>query len=225
MRPAGNLLLAAATAIAAMAFMAPAAAYGQSVELVDESSGLHCSNIVEEANHDVSSGCEVLANSFGDFTTIDHSSGISEVITTQCESELEISIHENGTGYIDTSDTTIHTSPPPSFSPCPFTACDEAAPNHSELEWPISGIFEHGGSREKMLMTFCLRVAPFAEGSFNAACTIMVDGTQDPTTHVITFGANSAPCHEDPTDELSGTWITNGYHDEIELVHLHYPGD
>lgn len=228
MRLARNLLLAAAAAIAAMAFMATSA-FAQSVEVIDEATGAHCADVTELANHDIGGGCEVAAHSVVNPGTLAHT-GTSEVVTSNCESEHIVNIDESGSGYIDVDETTIHTNPQ---AGCPIEECDEAAPSHAELEWPISGMFEYGGEQEEMVRSFCIRTVLDPEGA-GSTCTIIVDVAQDHETHDIVFSAGNpdvtpvpegAPCHENPATELFGRWQTTGLHDDIEIVHDHYPGD
>jgi hypothetical protein len=226
MRLARNLLLAATAAIAAMAFMATSA-FGQSIEVESEPTGLHCGDVTESAGHVVGGGCQVHANSEDNAQTFQHT-GTSEVVTTSCQNEFTAHISEDATGYIAVNDQTVFGPVPP----CVITACDEAegvpGQPHPEYEWPISGMFEYGPGREAMVMTFCIRAINQPEGGGNSSCTVIVDATQNLDTHQIEFTAFEEPCFEDPTRELSGHWLTEalpvGNEVNVELHHIHYPG-
>lgn len=221
MRLVHTVLLTVTTMIAAMAVTATSA-FAQSIEVLNEDTGTHCAEITELTNHDVDGGCEVTVPSAVNLETFSHD-GVQEVMTASCESELIIVIDEAGTGYVDVDEDTIHTD---AVAGCSIEECDEAAPNHSELEWPINGLLEYGGEQEEMIFTFCLRTVHDAEGT-GLACTIIVDVDQDHLSadHHTMLSADQEPCHENPVLELSGQWETTHLEDEIELVHHHYPGD
>jgi len=218
MRLARNLMFAAIAAFAAMAFMASSAS-AQSIEISAEDMG-HCGNVTTGANHTVSGGCAVHAVSTANAVTLTHTATPSEVVTSSCTNEFTAHITEDGVGYMPINDNTITGANPP----CTITECDEAAPDHDEFEWPISGVAERAASREAILVTFCIRpiANPDVEGVGNGRCTVAVNFVTDPVTHVQTFTANETPCLETATNELSGSWQSEGS-SEIELTHLHYP--
>jgi hypothetical protein len=224
MRFARNLLLAAAATSVAMACMATSA-FAQSIEIHPEDVATHCSDVVVGASHDATGGCLVHAVSEDNAQTLTHN-GISETVTSSCENEFRGRIGEDGTGYLLVDDDSIHTNP---ATGCVITACDEpgATGTHNELEWPISGLFETGGSREVMIVTFCIRPFNTAEGEGNTFCTIAVDIANDPVTHEQEFTANEEPCFETPALELTGHWLTEavnqGNEVDIEAEHIHYP--
>ena len=202
------------------ACIAPSGALAQSVELSAED-GAHCGEVVEEAAHDVSGGCEVGVGSTVNWSTFIHN-GITEALTTSCESELVANLDEDGVGYVDTSDTTIHVN----VGGCPIVVCDEpktSAEPHSEIEWPVNGISEVGGGQEVMEMTFCIRPFNTAEGVFST-CTMDFDVAQDPATHVLTISVAGRACRENPAAELTAQWQTSGPN-EVEIAHPHYPAD
>lgn len=214
---AHRLLLTAVLTAIATAFIA-ASASAQSVEMVDEATGTHCGNVVEEANHGVSGGCMLVGASTVSTQTISHT-GTSEVVTSGCETELTAHVGPTG-GYVSVDDTTIHTNP---GAGCFLTPCDEpgAGSGHPEFEWPLSGLFEYGGSQEALVATFCIRTSFSAEGEGNTFCTLIVDIAQ--TDHEQVLTADQQPCFENPSTELSGQWAATGESDELELLHIHYP--
>lgn len=223
---ARSLLLGA---LAALIFSTGANA--QSVEVQDEQGGVHCNDIVE-AGHDISGGCEVHLN--GTFTWFVHT-GIAEMVTTTCESELLAHLDENGSGYFAIDDSSIHTDP---NAGCPYTPCDEPATKmheheegeqkanpeitHPELPWPISATYEVGGAEEELLFTLCLRADLLEEGAAGGVCTISVHINETKTTHRQVLEALGEPCHENPGIEFAGTWTAEGPQ-EIEMEHTHYP--
>lgn len=217
MQLASKSLLATTALLAAMAFMATSA-FAQSIEVLDETNGGHCSDVALGSGHTVTGGCLVHITSEDNALTFTHN-GTSEVQTTSCSHNLHARIGEDGVGYFAVSDASI-TGPNP---PCLITPCDEDTLGaHPELEWPISGMFEYGGSHEGMLFTFCIRVADPQEAVGNTYCTLILDIVQ--TAHQQEFVADQEPCFENPDNELSGHWITDptlvGDEVEIELGHL-----
>lgn len=223
MRLVRNLLLVAAAAIAAMALMA-GSAFAQSIEVLDEATGSHCANdVTEVAEHDITGGCEIHATSETNAATFVHIPGTGEVQTSSCINEFVAHIDEDGTGYIDVDDQTVQEN---EATGCPLEACDEPAPSHHKLEWPIVGMAELGPNREVLIVTFCIRNHAFAEGEENTPCTVLVDMVQDENhgQEFVTVGAdNQTACLENPAIELSGHWVTDDTHDDIEIVHTHYP--
>jgi len=229
MRLARNLLLAATAAIAAMAFLA-SSAFAQSVEVVNEDTGLHCGEVVEDdAGHNTSGGCQVRATNAPGTTavTFAHIAGSGEVATSSCANVFVANINEDGVGYIDVDAATITEN---EGTGCVIEPCDELETGttpHADFEWPISGIAEFGVSREEMVVTFCIRnhAAGVPEGPVTP-CTLEVNVTlEDPVPHQYEFRAVDEPCMENPILELSGHWLTDETFDEVELRHIHYPGE
>jgi hypothetical protein len=231
MRLARNLLLAPTAALVTAAFMAPSAS-AQSIEIHGEGSA-HCNDVAEIAPHGVAGGCLVHRVSEDNTVTFSHS-GLSEAVTSGCQSEFTAHIGEDGTGYAAIDDSTISTNP---GAGCPITACDEPGiyppdyyPNeitHPEFPWPIVGFVESGG-QVQMIYTFCIRASTLAEGGSGGTCTIAVDVVSVPSTHDQELTADSEPCFENPANEVSGHWLTeaidDGQEQDIELEHIHYPG-
>jgi len=227
MRLARNLLLAATAAIAAMAFLA-SSAFAQSVEVINEDTLAHCGEVVEDdAGHNTSGGCQVRAtNELGtDAVTFAHVPGSGEIVTSRCQNIFIANINEDGVGYIDVDANTILEN---EATMCVIEPCDETATGttpHADYEWPISGLAEFGASREELVVTFCIRAHSNIEGPATP-CTLEVNVTlEDPPTHQYEFRAVEEPCMENPAVELSGHWLTDETFDEIEINHIHYPGE
>ena len=223
MRLARDLLLIAVAALAPMAFTATSAfaIFPQpNVEVMEEGGLDHCPAVTASANHVVSGGCVVHANSVTNAQTFAHT-GASEVATTTCANEFTAHVNEGGNGYIATNDASIGTNP---ASGCVITPCDEEVdPDpHPEYEWPVRIIEPTATSGERLIVTFCIRAFNTAEGSIGNNCTISVSVTE--TGHEQGFSATELPCLENPAVELSGTWATeadNGTgEDDVEIEHL-----
>jgi len=224
MRLARNLLLAATAATAAMAFLA-SSAFAQSVEVIHED-GVHCGEVVEDdAGHNTSGGCEVRATSVSGFTTFAHVPGSGEAQTSICQNIFVANINEDGVGYIDVDASTFLEN---EVTGCVIEPCDEAYTGttpHADLEWPISGIAEYASSREELVFTFCVRNHAVAEG-LGQPCTLEIDITlEDLATHTYELRATEEPCMENPIVEISWHLLTDETFDEIEINHIHYPGD
>jgi len=220
---ARKLVLAVTMTLAAMAFLASSAS-AQSIEVVNEDTGLHCPDaIVEETGHDISGGCVVHGISEVNANTFAHIGGGGELLTSSCETELTAHVGEQG-GYIDVDANTIVEN---ESGGCPIEPCDEPATGttpHADLEWPIGGAVEYGAARETLFATFCIRSHATSEGA-GQPCTVGVDVTlEDPVTHQYELRAIEEPCMENPIVELSGHWVGDDEGD-LELNHIHYPGE
>jgi len=229
MRLARNLLLAATAAITAMALLA-SSAFAQSVEVVNEDTGNHCGEVVEDdVGHNTSGGCQVRAtNAPGTgFTTFAHVPGSGEIVTSSCQNIFVANISEDGVGYIDVDANTFAES---EVTGCVVEPCDEAEDGttpHADFEWPISGIAEFGASREELVFAFCIRnhAAGVPEGPVTP-CTMEINVTlEDPVTHQYEFRATDEPCMENPILEISWHLLTDETFDEIQINHIHYPGE
>lgn len=222
MRHARTLLLAAATAITATAFLATSA-FAQSVEVINEDTEFHCPDTVIEEGHNVSGGCEIHASTEAPASTFAHITGAGEIQTSSCENNLELNINEDGVGYIDVDQDTLHEN---EATGCPLEACDEPAIGdtpHADLEWPITGMSETGASTEEITITFCIRNHANSEGTGNTPCTVALHITQ--TDHMQELQALEKPCEENPIIELTGHWLTNIERGQVRIEHIHYPGD
>jgi len=228
MRLARTLLLAVAAAVATMAFMAGSAS-AQSVEVLNEANMQHCPAITESASgHNTSAGCEIQAVSQVNMLLVTHVVGIGEVQTASCQSTLTANIDEDGQGFIDVDASTLVEN---EATGCAIEPCDEGegagvTTPHADLEWPIFGIGEISGGVEVMAVTFCARPHNTGEGVGPVPCTVVLD-ILHPEAHEQEIGTFEDPCRENPTRELTGQWLTNdaGGTVDIEIRHVHYPGD
>jgi hypothetical protein len=211
--------LLAAPALVAAIVIGPSTAGAQSVEVQDETNGPHCGAVALGAGHAVGGGCEVhvVSDPAQPFQTFSHN-GTSEAVTFSCASEFNVNLGEAGTGYIDADDLTIATNP---LAGCVITACDEAAPSHEELEWPIHSTTEPAAGIEQMRFTFCIRPFNTGEGIGNTPCTVTVDIVQ--ADHEQELRADSEPCEQNPAREISGHWFSEtldeGDEVNVELAH------
>jgi len=225
MRLARNLLLAATAVIAAMAFLA-SSAFAQSVEVENEVTANHCGDVVEQAAHDTSGGCEIHITSESNLVFFAHIA-TGETATLSCQNEFRANISEDGVGYIDVDANTFIEN---EATGCVVEPCDEAEGGttpHADFEWPISGITEFGASREELVLTFCIRnhAAGVPEGPATP-CTMEVNVTlENLASHQYELRATEEPCMENPIVELSGHWLTDSVGSRIEIHHIHYPGE
>lgn len=187
------------------------AASGHAMEVLDGSTGLHCST-VQVSEHAVSGGCPFHVSTEPG-TTADlyaHVVGTGEVLFSQCEHELEAHVDEAGFGYLSDQQLT--------GAGCGLAACDEAAPSHDRLEWPFV-LFKGGPDTDALLATLCLRSAAAAEGEDYTFCSVALEASQ--TDHTQEFVADESSC-TDSQVEVSGHWTTapppGG---EIEVTHVH----
>jgi hypothetical protein len=204
-------MLLAISVIAAMSMAAPSA-FAQTVEVLDEdlAGQPHC-GAVTAVNHVVSGGCTVHAVTSGVSTAnlFAHVAGVGEVAISACNNEFEAHINEDGLGFITDQVLT--------GASCGLAPCDEAAPSHANLEWPLAA-YEGGGGNDALATTFCIRPASAAEGASASYCSIVIDATQ--TGHAQTFTSTENSCVES-ANELSGTWVTDLTEGEIEITHAH----
>jgi len=222
MRPVHRLLIAGATVLAMMAFLA-ASAFAQSVEVVDEATDAHCGDIALAAGHDVSGGCEIHITNDALTVTTSHFGGSGEIVTSTCANNFVANINEFGIGYIDVDTNTIVEN---EGAGCVAEACDEPETGvtpHAGLEWPIGGINEYGSGREVMTMSLCLRSHAQAEGTIGVPCTVSFDVIQ--IGHEQEFTVNSEACLENSDVEIIGHWTSDSEEDEMLVNHVHYPGD
>lgn len=217
-------LIAATSGLMAIAFLA-ASAHAQSIEIEDETNGGHCPLTLVEEGHNISGGCILHGVSESNAQSFSHT-GIAEVVTSSCQTELTVHGGPTG-GYVSVTDATIATNP---LSGCVVTPCDEPGEGsgHPEFEWPISGLFEYGPGAEAMVATFCIRPFNLSEGSGNTPCTIVLDITTE-AEHQQELRATEEPCFENPSLELSGHWIGEAVPNpdagevDLELNHISYP--
>lgn len=217
MQFARKLILLAVLGAATLAVTAAAASAQIEVtqEVIDN---YHCPELFQGFEHVVTGGCIVEFDSTGDVELYANVPGIGVVQLSNCKMLTEATVAEDGTGYI--VGTTFLGPPPPGF-PCTRTACDEAAPDHQELLWPLS--FEENGGGESLEMTLCLRPSANAEGAGHMPCTVHLDVT-DLGAHEMRIGEfGSIQAHCEPGLPFD-VWLTNaefryGGATRIELAH------
>jgi hypothetical protein len=175
MRLARNLFLLAATAIAMLAIATPAA---NAIEVTDEPTGNHCSEVSVSADgeHTVSGGCEIHVATEPDtsFDFSGHWEDSGEVVFTQCGNEFNARLHESGNGLIYDQELT--------GASCGLEACDEA--NHANIPWPAN-LMEFGAF-EALQYTFCIRGVQ-QEGTQGNPCTLYIPLVTD-SDHEYEFG-------------------------------------
>jgi hypothetical protein len=212
-----KLFVLAAMVVAAFAFAAPSA-FAQSVEGVNEDTGLHCGD-VEVADHGVSGDCEVVAHDI----LSSHLGGTQGVLLSRAGMPLSL-CHNEFEGYLgeDASGIITHqslTNTPDSF--CFVEPCREAD-EHFE-PWPIISITEPGIEQETMRVAFCVVPLGTPHGGHPAGpCVIDVD-IIELGNHDYRFEAEDSPCLGDPSGtEVTGEWLSEedgDDHSNTELVH------
>jgi len=224
MRLARKLFLIAAAAIAMIAFAAPAA---NAVEVSNEATLAHCPEVDASNAHVVSGGCVVEAETDGTLATAatlrQHATMGGEAVFSICDNTFTAALHESGDGFIYNQ-----ILGPGPVNACGITACDEAAPNHSNLPWPAT-LMEFGGATA-LQTTFCIRPAPSQdpalEGSAFTTCTIYVPFAENPdheyTFTTLPFGAHEVPpwssrCSQNAQVSLTGRWTIHGT--SLEITH------
>jgi hypothetical protein len=221
MRLARKLFLFAA-AIAMFAIAAPAA---NAIEVTDEASGNHCSEVStdegqENAMHVVSGGCEVHATSETTADLRGHWEDTGEVTLSQCDNEFNARLHESGNGLIYNQ---ILTDPP--VGACGLAPCDEA--NGEKIPWPAN-LMEFGAF-EALQVTFCTRLSPDPAGTQGNPCTVFIP--LDTVDHEYEFStlapgptlphSTGAPlqsrCSQNAAISLTGHWEVTDT--PIEIAH------
>lgn len=208
MRTAQKLLLLVVAAIAAMALSATAANATSAVEVSAEPGGTHCGEVTV-TDHDASGGCLIHATSTGTANLFAHV-GTSEVLFSACNNEFDARINEEGSGFIYNQVLT--------GGSCGLAPCDEAAPDHDNLVWPLKSA-ELFPDHEVLGVLFCVRSIASEEGENNPPCGVVIDVVEvTPNAHDYAFQANGVPCLEAPQTELHGNWTLEDTN--IEIDHL-----
>ncbi len=175
MRLARYLFIFMAMAFAALALTAATAT--AQIEFLDEETDQHCPALVV-VEHSVGGGCHVEYESEGHIPLVAYIPG--PVVISNCNVHLEARIGEDGAGYI--TQALLTNEPVPPNPPCTREPCDEPAPGHEDLLWPLQ-LEENGPGQESIETEFCLRVANSAggvEGGASARCEVHL-----PFTHVL----------------------------------------
>jgi hypothetical protein len=226
MRLARKLFLFAA-AIAMFAIAAPAA---NAIEVTDEASGNHCSEVStdegqENAMHVVSgANCEVHATTEDETTAnlAGHWEDTGEVTFSRCENEFNARLHESGNGLIYNQ---ILTEPDPP-AVCGLAPCDEA--NEAKIPWPAN-LMEFGAF-EALQVTFCTRLSTTEPGDQGNPCTVFIplDVGPDheyefttiapgPTLPHSTGAPLQSRCSQNAAVSLTGHWEVTGT--PVEIAH------
>lgn len=175
----------ATTVIAALAFTASTASAQLEVHAEDQPVE-ECGTVTIDGAHHVEGGCRIEYESTEDISLVGYFP--QPTILFNCLWHLEAQIGENGAGYITEAELTDEPDPP--VPSCVRQACDEAAPIHETLAWPIQ-INEVAGV-ESIMMRICLRAGspneePSAEGGAGSRCTLTFEAA-DLTGHDYEFG-------------------------------------
>jgi hypothetical protein len=211
-----KLFVLAAMVVAAFAFAAPSA-FAQSVEGVNEDSGLHCGDVFVD-DHEAGGDCEIVAHDIQSSHL-----GFAGVLLSRAGMPLSL-CHWEFEGFLgeDASGIITHQS----FTNTPQSACFiepcREADEHFE-PWPILSITEPGVEQETMRFAFCLVPLGTPHGTHPAGpCVIDVD-VIELGNHAYRFEAEDSPCLGDPSGtEWTGEWLSEdieGDHSNAELVH------
>lgn len=210
MRYAIRLLLAAVVAAMAMAAMAsPAAAQESAIEVQEEATGDHCTDVMV-VDHMAQGGCEMSVH--GEEIRLENPSlGFLSV----CENSYDANIGEDGTGWIYNQQ--FATVSAPHSGTCRSEVITE--PDGHAVPWEIVGAGETGGDPHAEHVTVSFSVINHFFGfEFNTDCTVEVQAQQ--IDHINgRFEANQAPCPNG--SHVTGTWESVSEHPGgIEVVHL-----
>jgi hypothetical protein len=175
-----------------------------------------CPPVTLEAHHSVRGGCRI--HIVGEQETqivVDTAGG--PVVISSCEDEIEALVDSDGEGYAYNIDMTGHGGE----VACTRTACDEAAPSHVPIPWPIH-IRSGPAGAESLDMTICLRMATAEEGFAGATCQLSIPMTETSNPHRQSFNAEDGiRCSNLPPVEFVGHWHTetaSAGHPEIEVT-------
>ncbi len=191
MLTASKVTLIASLAIA-IGSLAPAPALGQ-LEVTDEASGEHCSEVDEQV-HTVEGGCPLHATSTGHPVAIE----MFGSALVACYSEFEVRIDEQGDGAIYDQ---VLTGPT-----CFAEPCTEEA----EREPWVFHLDSTGPGTEHLVIQFCME---HISEPMTIQCTIEAS-VATPGHEAIVASANAAECAENPFVHVTGSWTT-----EIDANH------
>ncbi len=175
MRLVHRLFLLATVALAAFALSATHA--NAQIEVFNEATDEHCGAVVVDG-HEANGGCHV------EYLAEEHISFVAHpptgpVVLLNCNWHLEAQIGEDGSGYV--THALLTDEVPPSSPPCTRTPCDEAAPSHEDLLWPLQ-IEENSPGQESLELEFCIRTANAfggVEGGTQSRCEVHFPFTSD----------------------------------------------
>ncbi|NLT07385.1 MAG: hypothetical protein GXY03_13900 [Solirubrobacterales bacterium] len=210
-----------------LAFGAPAAS-AQAVEMSNETTGEHCSDVTMVGHEPAGASCTVRIVSERPYTLWLHN-GMAEVAFSGCSTEFEAAFNEDGDGYIYNQVLT------PEGGACGREPCDEGEAGstpHKSLAWPVS-LSESGGGLV-LAWTFCLYAHssdPATEGTAGTPCQVNVlvtdEGNHDwevGTPAMDQNGNGGAPCTNlGGAVEWDGHWLVErneNHPDSFEVEHL-----
>lgn len=223
MRLARKLVLFAVMALMTLAMTASTAS--AQIEVLDEETDEHCSEVTLGEAHSVIGGCHIEYQSTGEIPFFTNIPGTGIVQLWSCEFHFEARLDESGAGYVSRA---VLTSPPQPSFPCPRTPCDE--PTHEELPWPMH--LEEVAGEETLELTLCLRPieGPYEpEGQGNTPCTVHFE-VEDLGGHNYEIGhPGEAEAHCEPGGWPFDVWFENAHFlneedpatstEDIEILH------
>jgi len=201
--------------LAILGTLIQASPVGAQIAVTEEVTGQPCSEVTLDADHNVTGGCPVHISSEQETQIVVGTAGGPILIST-CEDEFEAAIDGSGEGYMYAISITGHQAP----EACTRTACDEAAPGHDTIPWPIH-IRENP---DVINISFCRRNSTSSEGTSGTPCTWSIPWTQISGPHRLSFNAESGtPCLNLPAGAVTyfGHWHTvpDAEHPEIVVSH------
>ncbi len=177
MRLARKLFLLATTTLAVLALTATANAQGP-VDVFNEETDILCTAVNVDSDHNATNGCHVEYEAEEHIPLVAHTP-TGQVILSSCNVHLEARISGTGGGFV--TQMALTDENPPANPPCTRTPCDEAAPSHKDLLWPLQ-IEENAAGQESVEVEFCLRTANGfggVEGGTQSRCRVHLPFTSD----------------------------------------------
>lgn len=185
---------------------------------------------VTAVGHQVEGGCHVEFESTGNGIPW-HAYAPAKTTIMNCDWELEARVNGNGEGYVTQAILTAASVGPP----CNRAACDEAAPSHAMIPWPLH-IAETAPGDQELELTLCLRLSSAGEGDPGIVCELHLevgnhgyelghaDGGSGRWSGAEVFCENSPPnSTEHPTLAFPASFephlVTTGLEETVEIVH------
>lgn len=236
MRNLRKLLLVMASVVAALAFSASAVSAQEPVEVSNETTEEHCSDVTMEHHEPDDATCTVRAVSERPSILWLHN-GTIEFPFSACDNVFEAAINEDGEGFIYNQELT------PEGGICGREPCDEAESGeaaHKNLAWPAE-ITEVAEDELNLHVVFCLYPHsddPGDEGNTalftNCEVNLSLEDEHPPnhewevgTPPIDQNGNGGAPCvNLGGAVELDGHWLlepNQAHPDSIEIDHLPDP--
>jgi hypothetical protein len=192
----------AVTTVAAMAVAAPSAFGQEPVEVVEESSEVHCADVTP-GGHVATGGCALTATGSNIILRNHGTHTGNEAIQTLCNNSFAAVLDENGSGYVQNQVL--------SGANCFIEPCSEGMQSgtHS-VPWPAT-IDEEGG-QEILEVNFCISPAVGGNMGIENHCEVHIP-IADSGGHNYVVTANDAAGENDtntPECELTGSWAVSG---------------